>query len=797
LQLQLAPEGLFGSSHFSRPNFLCLFERRSRLAIARMFSKLSFGRQRGGDDSPGAGSPSSRSQSASPTRSKGAYSQAPGSATPSRGSGTATAGRGGYDNLSRDSDDDDEEAAGPFQSLKDTFSWMTSGLTTAQDLDADNLWEVDTGFDWRPVDEQTAQLLNQARNHNEKFAFKQKGGQRLKFDLVNYTERNENTGAIRRIRCRSKTDRNKRPQGVVATVRMVLEKLYAWRAALLLLAGIVMIIVALVMNSSSNTETTFVIPTLPPNTPPPVTPPPTLSPILESRPGEWQVCKGEGNCGSAFKRAWKQLPSALAATVGDLSNAPGANAAAWGTVVNQWKASPPLFQGSPIPLVEVANFVKKLLSEDPFSTGGKDVPWLDLRPPSAGKVIGISQRQLAFIVANIIMGNTLDDDGNNGLTVALQRCGKDASKTSYIYSLLSMLAIYSREIPTQHGTFLLGACPRDQDESWRDGLGSTLQHPTICRHHDDGSFDCGLKDFMAGGVPNQALTDIAGGIVGGGAQLCNIAASQDESLVQFYSEVLAFAFFTGASNPDDAASSMLPVPFTLLGARRYMSDLNGQSMSGSCGNIPGTNWLNQDIPSSTDIVSANVGGAGQNFAKSAFVAVASACAGCNAGTCSQSDLLSNMCDHQRRSLDEDLGRWFQAFSPSMYEASVQEAFRGVVKRIGTGPWGAGVWYGDSQQYFLTVWLATSLLGGMSLDYYIYNQFCENQGNQCYVLGDDGCSDCVVSGRLPGLPMKESSCGPTSVYSISQQFSGQSAQQLYDRVKSVGGPPKQVFDLVAR
>merc|ERR1712190_428726 len=113
--------------------------------------------------------------------------------------------------------------------------------------------------------------------------------------------------------------------------------------------------------------------------------------------------------------------------------------------------------------------------------------------------------------------------------------------------------------------------------------------------------DCGLEDFMSGGTPSQALTDIAGGVVGGGALLCDVADSQDESLVQFYSEVLAFAFFTSTkNNPSDTASSMLPVPFALLGARRYLRDITGQSSnSGTCGQIVQKDWLNEEIVRST------------------------------------------------------------------------------------------------------------------------------------------------------------------------------------------------------
>ncbi len=43
-------------------------------------------------------------------------------------------------------------------------------------------------------------------------------------------------------------------------------------------------------------------------------------------------------------------------------------------------------------------------------------------------------------------------------------------------------------------------------------------------------------------------------------------------------------------------------------------------------------------------------------------------------------------------------------------ATAHQAYSAVVSRIGTGPWGAGVWYGDSQHSFLTVPSNSRVLG---------------------------------------------------------------------------------------
>merc|ERR1712083_891594 len=106
-----------------------------------------------------------------------------------------------------------------------------------------------------------------------------------------------------------------------------------------------------------------------------------------------------------------------------------------------------------------------------------------------------------------------------------------------------------------------------------------------------------------------------------------------------------------------------------------------------------------------------------------------------------------------------------------YNSLVHEAWRGIVRRIGTGPWGAGVWWGDSQQYFLATWLATALLGtgSVTLDYYVYDHFCENPGNQCFLLGAAGCSSCLTQSGADTRGLQTAHCGGTSIRQIVDHF----------------------------
>lgn len=383
------------------------------------------------------------------------------------------------------------------------------------------------------------------------------------------------------------------------------------------------------------------------------------------------------------------------------------------------------------------------------------------------------------------MGN--DVQGGNQLLATLRRCpGTDSSV--YIYSLLSFLAILSQELATgDQGSVLVAATPRARDDSWKERIDQRyIRPPRICFSADDAEVGH-CDDFMAGGVTGQALTDIAGMDVGGGSDLCSISNTQDESLVQFYPEVLAFSFFV---NP----AVKLPVPWTLLGSRRYLNSITGStSKTGTlCGNVWDRDWLNVDITMAQTQV--HLGGQDVSMVQSAFVAVASD--GRQAGMCTAEMGINNQCDSQRFHDDVDIGLWFQAFSPTMYIEPVREAFSSVVKRIGTGPWGAGAWLGDSQQYFLITWLASSLLSNTSLDYYVYRRFCENPGNQCFLLGGDECRQCLASGD-DGSAFWPSAkyCGSMGLRDVIDRFSGRSARSLYEAIKSVGSPPRQVFDFI--
>jgi hypothetical protein len=82
---------------------------------------------------------------------------------------------------------------------------------------------------------------------------------------------------------------------------------------------------------------------------------------------------------------------------------------------------------------------------------------------------------------------------------------------------------------------------------------------------------------------------------------------------------------------------------------------------------------------------------------------------------------------------KDLWTWLGALRAEAYPEPARPAFEAVVRRIATGPWGAGVWWGNTLQYFCIVWIATAMLRDVQLDYYAYGSpaptprggFCEH------------------------------------------------------------------------
>jgi len=103
--------------------------------------------------------------------------------------------------------------------------------------------------------------------------------------------------------------------------------------------------------------------------------------------------------------------------------------------------------------------------------------------------------------------------------------------------------------------------------------------------------------------------------------------------------------------------------------------------------------------------------------------------------------------HGKFAFEKQVRAWYRSVSLSSYAADVQPALKTLVQSIGAGPWLAGLWFGDSQLGILAMLLGQAIAApswgqSLNLDYYIYSDFTENPGNQCYVLSKDACVECM-------------------------------------------------------
>jgi len=160
---------------------------------------------------------------------------------------------------------------------------------------------------------------------------------------------------------------------------------------------------------------------------------------------------------------------------------------------------------------------------------------------------------------------------------------------------------------------------------------------------------------------------------------------------------------------------------------------------------------------------------------------------------------------------------------------VRPAMQELVASVGTGPWLAGLWWGDSQLGFLAVWLGHAIAAPtwgegeapLPVDYYLYSAFTESPGNQCLVHTSDACQACMkrcnddplpdTAFWMPGeaffdghscVPAQPDVCGETGVGDIISAYAGDSASDVWarveDRLAAEGSSTEStVFDVVVR
>merc|ERR1712194_370376 len=255
------------------------------------------------------------------------------------------------------------------------------------------------------------------------------------------------------------------------------------------------------------------------------------------------------------------------------------------------------------------------------------------------------------------------------------------------------------------------------------------------------------RDFMTGGLLGQATQDISAAWFGGylfDAHVCGLGGGQDERLSVYFPEVTVLAYFLSASHP----YPQLRQPVWVLGARNFFTGLDGTARFDRPLKLA-------QVPMVEDLVDVEV--AGQTFRMSssrpflAFMSESQGFFGDHHGD-------MHKARHNRLPLQRDMGHgkaafekqvraWYRSVALTSYAPEVQPALKTVVQSIGAGPWLAGLWFGDSQVGILAMLLGQAIAAGtwgqtLKLDYYIYSDFTENPGNQCYVLSKDACVECM-------------------------------------------------------
>eukprot|EP00929_Paragymnodinium_shiwhaense_P105703 TRINITY_DN70764_c0_g1_i1.p1 TRINITY_DN70764_c0_g1~~TRINITY_DN70764_c0_g1_i1.p1 ORF type:complete len:723 (-),score=68.13 TRINITY_DN70764_c0_g1_i1:117-2285(-) len=308
--------------------------------------------------------------------------------------------------------------------------------------------------------------------------------------------------------------------------------------------------------------------------------------------------------------------------------------------------------------------------------------------------------------------------------------------------------------------------------------------------HVPGVYGQDVEDFMSIDRPGALAVDIAGAQYGGGRGSASggTYATQDESTPAFYPESVALGFHSVGRTISTGTNALL-----FLGIRRYFSGQSGshgldeaglQTPLYCHGNFCGSLEASRLLPQGRileDSVVTRLGGEATDSTQRLLVrmyrhslgVITSSCGTCADGNPPTTNMkfrtAGETCLVQWKdgksgckegfgsdwTYWKDVWIWVGALRSDFYPVAAREAFAAVVDSFATGPWGAGVWWGNTLQYFVVKWLATSLLwqdgGGPQLDYYAYGA----PGQQGYPVGGfceqyqaQGLQDVVA--RLPQI-----------------------------------------------
>lgn len=441
----------------------------------------------------------------------------------------------------------------------------------------------------------------------------------------------------------------------------------------------------------------------------------------------------------------------------------------------------------------VSAYTKELLTgESPFGgppgtvkipSGGSGTDQLNW-----GEYVAYSRRQVCYIAANIVAGNAAAAYAS-GLSKLIPplKCDSDMYKAGFKRSLLGLLAACSVD-PTlesgEQGPLLIIAKSTDDLSKAPPLEGEVAQNTTLsdaglrtCRFRDGSAGNPSVGsiplvpssacdsaegknvDFMRDGntLHGQAMVDITAAWIGGyilAAGGCGgFDGGQDERLMTSMPEVMVLSFFMSQHpSPINVAGVSLLVPAYILGARRIFAGFDGTSRDAGPDFNAGRPNVNAAVPFKSDLMEITVNGKSQLISKaSPFLGFQSI----NQMSGLDKDVPAARLNKNPIQLEtsgtygfeSQVAAWYNAVSLSFWHPDIQQILKSMVVSVGSGPWGSGVWWGNSQVFFLAAWMGHALAAQtwgqtLPLDYYIYSSFTENPSNQCLVHGGSTCASCL-------------------------------------------------------
>jgi len=509
---------------------------------------------------------------------------------------------------------------------------------------------------------------------------------------------------------------------------------------------------------------------------------------------------------------------------------------------------------------------------DPFAEHGGRVPlpWpageeATMDQLAQGQWVAYSRRQVCYIVAKSLLGA-----GTRGYANGLLRLldkkpewGNCTPRTAEFgrafFSLLAACAADPGLANGAQGPVLIAAKaepPQEMDAIRNASRGAAMANAglRVCQY-DDGlpvgtlsglphvppegcrqpSADKPGRDFMTGGqerLAGQAIQDISAAFIGGYiyGNACGLGGGQDERLLVYMPEVAALTFFLSEA-PDHP---QLRVPAWVLGARMLFYGLDGT------GRFDQQLRHDPDMPLRSDLVEVSL--AEKTYAISSsrpFLAFMSETQGFLGDPESEHGPDVRLARRNKHPLqreanasswfafEKQVRAWYTGVALTSYNADVRPALRRLVRSVGTGPWLAGLWWGDSQLGFLASWLGQAIAAQtwndttLPLEYYIYSAFTESPGNQCFVHSRENCRACMLQCVEKPLPASAywlpewaymrtgnasscagfiEDCGEMGLEHVVAEYTPTSAGALWRAVETAlrrGGTDRSVFDELLR